>query len=98
MMQPIVIRLPDEEKRLLKIEAQNQGVPVSEVARKAIKTYLRKKPKKLSGVGVLLKWATRKEKPVKKYAITSLNYKEYLYGSKSKKFGYLWHDKKNKEK
>ena len=37
MMQPIVIRLPDEEKRLLKIEAQNQGVPVSEVARKAIK-------------------------------------------------------------
>ena len=93
-MQPVVVRLPEEERRLLKLEAQSQGVAVSEVARKAIKTYLKKKPRQLSGVEVLLKWATRKEKPVKKYAVTSLNYKEYLYGKKSKKFGYLWRDKK----
>ena len=93
-MQPVVVRLPEEERRLLKLEAQSQGVAVSEVARTAIKTYLKKKPRQLSGVEVLLKWATRKEKPVKKYAVTSLNYKEYLYGKKSKKFGYLWRDKK----
>lgn len=94
MMQPVVIRLPDKEKRLLKLEAQTQGVPMSEVARKAIKDYFKKKPKQLSGVEVLLKWATRKEKPSKKSPVTSLNYKEYLYGRKSKKFGYLWRDKK----
>ncbi|MBI4009325.1 CopG family transcriptional regulator, partial [Candidatus Roizmanbacteria bacterium] len=55
MMQPVVVRLPDEERRLLKIEAQTQGVPVSEVARKAIKNYLKKKPRQLSGAEVLIK-------------------------------------------
>lgn len=96
MMQPVVIRLPDEEKRLLQIEAQTQGVPVSEVARKAIKNYLKKKPRQLSGAEVLIKWATRAEKykSRSKDKNLSTNYKKYLYGPLSAKFGYLWKDKK----
>ena len=96
MMQPVVIRIPDEEKRLLQLEAKNQGVPVSAVARKAIKTYLQKKPKQLTGVEVLLKWATRAEKYKSRYKDKNLstNYKKYLYGRYSPKFGYLWKKKK----
>lgn len=96
MMQPVVIRLPDEEKRLLQLEAQTQGLPVSALARKAIKKYLQKKPKQLSGVEVLLKWATRAEKYKSKYKDKNLstNYKKYLYGKLSPKFGYLWKKRK----
>lgn len=96
MMQPVVIRLPDEERRLLQLEARSQNLPVSAVARKAIKKYLKKSPKQLSGVEVLLKWATRAKKYESKYKDKKLsaNYKKYLYGSQSPKFGYLWRDKK----
>ena len=96
MMQPVVVRLPDEERRLLKIEAQTLGVPVSEVARKAIKTYLKKKPRRKSGAEVLLEWAKRAEKYKSRYGDTNLstNYKKYLYGQYSSKFGYLWKKKK----
>lgn len=95
-MQPVVVRLPDEERRLLKIEAQNQGVPVSEVARKAIKNYLKQKPKQKSGAEVLLEWATRTEKYKSKYKDKNLstNYKKYLYGPLSPKFGRYWKKKK----
>lgn len=94
MMQPIVLRLPDEDRRLLALEAKQEGVPVAEVARKAIKAYFKEKPKQKSAAEVLLEWALRKDKPIKKSPVNSTNYKEYLYGPKSKKFGYLWKGKK----
>lgn len=94
MMQPIVLRLPDEDRRLLEIDAKQEGVAMAEVARRAIKTYLKRKPEKPHGAEVLLKWALRKDKPVKKSRVNSTNYKYYLYGPGSKKFGYLWKDKK----
>lgn len=83
MMQPIIIRIPDEDRKMLLYEAQLQGVPVSQVARIAINDYLKDRPKK-SGGEVLLEWAMRKEKIKTKTKISSTNYKKYLYGNKRK--------------
>lgn len=95
MMQPVVLRLSEEDKRLLELEAKKKGVSMAEVGRKAITTYLAKvKKEKPSGAEVLLKWALRTDKPKKRTAVTSQNYKQYLYGPKSPKFGYLWRSKK----
>ena len=97
MMQPIVLRLPNDDRRLLELEAKQEGVPMAEVARKAIKAYLKDKPKQKSAAEVLLGWALRKDKKYKssfKDKDLSTNYKEYLYGAKSSKFGYLWKNKK----
>ncbi len=94
MMQPMVFRLSDEDRRLLAIEAHRRGVSVAEVGRHAIKRYLAKNPKQESGVEILLRWAKRKEKTTKKIEVNSTNYKQYLYGPKSVKFGYLWEKKK----
>ena len=96
MMQPIVIRLPDEDRNLLAIEAKREGKPVAEVARKAIKAYFKKKPKAQNGAEILLKWAKRSEKYKSRFKDENLSttYKEYLYGSKSPKFGHLWKNKK----
>jgi predicted DNA-binding protein len=96
MMQPIVLRIPEEDRRFLELEAKRAGKPMAEVARKAIKAYLKGKPKQKSAAEVLLEWA-RKAKKYKnsfKDKDLSANYKEYLYGSKSPKFGYLWKNKK----
>lgn len=94
MMQPLVIRLDQNEKRLLELEARRKGKPMSEIARHAIKEHLKGDPKQESGAEMLLRWAQRNEKPVKKSSVNSTNYKEYLYGPKSIKFGYLWKRKK----
>lgn len=94
MMQPIVIRFPEEDKRLLELEANNEKSTVAEVARKAIRAYFKTKQKKPNGGEVLLKWALRKDKGIKKSRANSTNYKYYLYGPGSKKFGHLWKDKK----
>jgi len=94
MMQPIVLRLQDEDRRLLKLEAKQEGIAMAEVARKAIKAYFKEKPKQKSAAEVLLEWALRKDKPIKRNAVNSTNYKEYLYGRYSPKFGHLWKDKK----
>lgn len=94
MMQPVVIRFPEEDKRLLELEAKQEGATMAEVARKAIRAYLKIKPQKPNGAEVLLKWALRKDKLIKKSRVNSTNYKYYLYGPGSKKFGYLWKNKK----
>jgi len=97
MMQPIIIRLPDEDRRLLELEARQEGVVMAEIVRLAIKTYLKRKPKKPHAAEILLKWALRKDKKYKssfKDKDLSANYKDYLYGPKSPKFGYLWKKQK----
>lgn len=97
MMQPIVLRLPEGEKRLLELEAKKEGVSMAEITRKALRTYLREKSdERPSGAEVMLKWAKRSEKYESRFHDKNLSttYKQYLYGPKSKKFGYLW--KKNK--
>ena len=96
MMQPVVIRFPEEDKRLLELEAKQEGVPMAEVARKAIKAYFKEKPKQKSGAEVLLEWAKKAKKYKSNFKDKNLstNYKEYLYGPKSPKFGYLWKEKK----
>ena len=96
MMQPFIVRLPDEDRRLLELEAKKEGVVMAEVARKAIRTYLEKKPKQKSAAEVLLEWAKKAKKYKSNFKDKNLsaNYKEYLYGPKSPKFGYLWKDKK----
>lgn len=97
MMQSFIIRLPDEDRRLLELEAKKEGSSVAAVARKAIRIYLEEKPKQKSGADVLLEWVFKKNKKYKssfKDKDLSTNYKDYLYGSKSSKFGYLWKDKK----
>ena len=96
MMQPIVLRLPDDDRKLLELEARQEGIPMARVARKAIKAYFKKKPKQKSGAEVLLDWAKKAKKYKSNFKDKNLstNYKEYLYGPKSSKFGYLWKDKK----
>jgi len=96
MMQPIVLRLPDEDRRLLELQAKQEGVAMAEVARKAIKAYFKEKPKQKSGAEVLLEWAKKSKKYKSSFKDKNLStaYKEYLYGSKSPKFGYLWKNKK----
>lgn len=97
MMQPFIIRLPDEDRRLLELEAKKEGSPLAAVARKAIRIYLEEKPKQKSGGDVLLEWALRKNRKYKssfKDKGLSTNYKKYLYGPKSAKFGYLWKKQK----
>ena len=95
-MQPIVIRLPDEDRMLLAIEAKREGKPVAEVARKAIRAYFKKTPKQESGAEVLLKWAKRSEKYKSLFKDENLSatYKEYLYGAKSPKFGHAYKNTK----
>ena len=96
MMQPVVIRFPEEDKRLLELEAKKEAVSLAEIVRKSIKTYLKQKPRQESGAEVLLRWATRANKYRSHFKDkdVSTNYKKYLYGPKSPKFGYLWKDKK----
>ena len=43
MMQPLVIRIPDEYKRLLKLKAKKERVSIAEIVRRAIKAYLQEK-------------------------------------------------------
>lgn len=96
MMQPVVIRLPQEEKRLLELEAKKEGKSFAEITRRALKAYLKYKPQKDSGVEVMLKWATkaRQYKSHSKETDISTNYKKYLYGPKSAEWGNLWKKKK----
>ena len=96
MMQPIVLRLPNEDRRLLEIEANQKGVPMAEVARKAIKVYLKGRPKRKSAADIMLEWPKKGKKYKSSFKDKNLstNYKEYLYGPKSPKFGYLWKHKK----
>ena len=95
-MQPIVLRLPEEDRRLLEFEAKKEGTPMAEVARKAIKAYFKKKPRAQNGIEVLLKWARRSGKYKSRFKDENLSttYKEYLYGPKSPKFGHLWKNTK----
>lgn len=96
MMQPVVIRLPEEDRKRLEYEAKHLGRPLAEIARRAIKKYLQDKPKQKSGAEVLLKWTKQSKKYTSKYKDMDLSetYKQHLYGPKSKKFGYLWKDRK----
>ena len=96
MMQPIVLRLPNEDRRLLEIESNQKGVPMAEVARKAIKVYLNGRPKRKSAADIMLEWPKKGKKYKSSFKDKNLstNYKEYLYGPKSPKFGYLWKHKK----
>lgn len=92
MKQPFVVRLDEKDKTLLELEAQRQKLSVAEILRTATKQYLENQPIKKTGAEVLLKWARRSEKYSSHYQDKDLstNYKQYLYGPKSKKFGYLW--------
>lgn len=96
MKQTFVLRIEDETRADLELEARRQRQSVAEILRRAAKQYLQNKPAKTTGAEVLLKWATRSEKYPSQFQDKDLstNYKQYLYGSKSKKFGYLWKKKK----
>ena len=84
---------------ILELEAKKEGTSVAEVTRKAIKKYIKGKPKQENGAGaeVLLKWAKKAKKYKSHYKDKNLSttYKEYLYGSKSKKFGRYWKNTEN---
>lgn len=84
-MQPIVLRLQEEDRRLLEINARSEGKPMAEIARRAIKAYLKEKPKQKGGIEVLLDWARKSKKYKSSFKDKNLstNYKEYLYGNKS---------------
>lgn len=96
MKQTFVLRLDKEDKDLLELEAKRQKQSVAEILRIATKQYLENQPIKRTGAEVLLKWARRSEKYSSHYQDKDLstNYKQYLYGPKSKKYGYLWKNKK----
>lgn len=92
MMNPVVLRLPDDIKQQLELESRRQKQSLAEVIRRAITIYLKEKPKHKSAAEVLLEWAERSGKYKSHYKDTDLstNYKQYLYGPKSRKFGNLW--------
>lgn len=92
MPNPFVIRLTEEERKLLELEARRQRKSLTEVARKAIRDYLKGKKPQKSASEVLLEWASKakKYKPQFKDENLSTTYKEYLYGAKSPKFGHLF--------
>lgn len=80
MMQPFVVRLPEEDKQQLHREALNKGVSIGEVVRHAVQSYFKSNTSKKDPTKIMLKWATRKSKTTKKNPVNSTNYKEYLYG------------------
>lgn len=95
MMEPLVLRLPKEDKEFLEDEAKRKKQSVAAVVRRAIKRYRSSQPKRKSGAQVLLDWM--KKHPAitdpKKQENISGNYKQYLYGPKSPKFGHYWRKK-----
>ena len=92
MMNPVVLRLPDDIKQQLELESRRQKQSLAEAIRRAITIYLKEKPKQKSAAEVMLEWAERSGKYKSNYKDTDLstNYKQYLYGPKSGKFGHLW--------
>lgn len=84
MMNPIVLRLPSEDKELLELEARKQKQTLAEVVRRAIKTYLKTKPTQKSGAATLLEWTQKSERYKSAFKDTDLSvtYKKHLYGKR----------------
>ena len=82
-MTQLVVRIPEEQKQMLVLEAQRKGESVSEVARRALARYIEEK----SGQGhrdelLDLLAIARKGKHIKGPKDVSSHYKRYLYGDK----------------
>ena len=81
-MSPLVLRLPDEDKELLELEARREKQTLAQVIRRAIKAYLETKPTKKTGAATLLEWTqkTTNHKSSFKDKDLSTSYKKHLYG------------------
>lgn len=99
MMQPLVIRLSQEDRKALELLAREEDTSIAEVARKSIKATIKKSKKADSFLDFLDLWDEENKKVKSLYHDTDLstNYKQYLYGPKSPKFGYLWKNKNKKK-
>jgi len=82
-MTQLVIRIPEDQKQMLALEAQRRGETVSQVVRRAIAHYVEKKRKRgnRDELAALLAIA-EKGKHIKGPNDLSSNYKRYLYGDK----------------
>lgn len=82
MSTPLVIRLPEEEKLGLELLAMQNQLTLTDIARTAIKEYLKKQ--KTKGQPNLLLELSKigEESGIPGPKDLSANYKKYLYGSK----------------
>lgn len=81
----LIVRLPEEQKMLLKVLADNRNVSVAEITRQAIREYFVNKGKKRENFLFRLAKIGEAKKPAAAPKDLSENYKDYLYGKKQGK-------------
>lgn len=82
-MTQLVVRIPEEQKRLLDIEAQRQRETVSNLVRRAIAQYMEVRQNRSNRNDLMALLAiAEKGKHIKGPKDLSTNYKRYLYGDK----------------
>lgn len=82
-MTQLVLRIAEEQKQFLALEAQHQGETISHVVRRAIAHYVENKRKGGTKNELLALAQIGKRFKGKKYPTDlSANYKRYLYGDK----------------
>ncbi|MBL7078371.1 hypothetical protein ISS42_01775 [Candidatus Shapirobacteria bacterium] len=74
----LVVRIPEEQKLMLEILANNRGVSVAEITRTAIKKYAAQTPKN-KGLFTRLAKIGQAKKIGRAPNDLSINYKKYLY-------------------
>lgn len=82
-MTQLVVRIPEEQKQILELEAQRTRETVSVVVRRAITRYVEEKRGRGNRNELLALLAiAEKGKHIKGPRDLSTNYKRYLYGDK----------------
>jgi predicted transcriptional regulator len=82
-MTQLVVRIPEEQKQALALEAQRKGETVSDVARRAIAQYTEEKRGRGNRNDLMALLAiAEKGRHIKGPKDLSTNYKRYLYGDK----------------
>lgn len=84
MMNPVIVRLPDETKEILVQKARKQKQSLAEIIRRAIIVSIKDEPVQKSGAEVLLEWVKENKHYPSKFKDKNLSttYKKYLYGGK----------------
>lgn len=81
-MTQLVVRIPEEQKQMLTLIAQQERLPLSNVIRRALNDFVTaKKSEKKNDLLRLLAIANKYKGPVGPRDL-STNYKRYLYGDK----------------
>lgn len=79
MSTQLVVRIPEEQKLILEILANNNQVSIAEITRLAIKNYIARMTKDKKGLFIRLVEIGKSKKVVNAPKDLSENYKKYLY-------------------